>query len=332
MRKHVMTPSPRADGEADLEVSRLCLGTMDFGTKTGRDEAFRILDRYAEAGGNLLDSANCYAFWAEGGTGTDSERLIGEWLADRGMAGRMQVATKVGADRARPEEPYSGRNREGLAAERVREQAEQSRDRLGVESIDLYYTHVDDRSTDQAETVEALGSLVADGTVKALAASNHTTWRFHRARAIAAERNLPAYRAIQLRYTYMYPRPSTVPVPEAIQLPATDELLDYAESENVAVFAYSPLSGGAFDREDRRPPPEPVDYDHPGSEARIAFVRKVAAELGATPGQVVLAWLMAHRAAVVPVIGVSSVAQLELALGALEIELDAETLARLNAA
>ncbi|GAB3222343.1 aldo/keto reductase [Glycomyces halotolerans] len=332
MRKHVLNPSPGADGETELEVSRLCLGTMDFGTKTDRDEAFRILDRYAEAGGNLLDSANCYAFWAEGGTGDESETLIGAWLADRGMAGRMQVATKVGAHRARDDEPYSGRNREGLAPDRIREQAEQSRERMGVDTIDLYYTHVDDRSTDQVEVVETLASLVADGTAKALAASNHTTWRLHRARAIAAERRLPAYRAIQLRYTYLYPRPATVPAPEAIQLPATDEVFDYAESENVAVFAYSPLSGGVFDREDRRPPPEPVDYDHAGSEARIACVRKVAADLGATPAQVVLAWMMAHRATVIPVIGVSSVAQLEVALGALDLELDAETLARLDAA
>ncbi|THV42937.1 aldo/keto reductase [Glycomyces buryatensis] len=332
MRTHSLTPSPRAAGEAELEVSRLCLGAMDFGTKTGRDESYRILDRYAEAGGNLLDTANCYAFWAEGGTGDESETLIGAWLADRGQAGRMKVASKVGAHLARPDEPYSGRNREGLSAARIREQADRSRERLGVETIDLYYPHCDDRSTDQAETVEAFAALVADGTVGTLAASNHATWRLDRARSIAAARGLPTYRAVQLRHTYLYPRPNPVPVPEAIQLPATDEMFDYIESENLALFAYSPLSGGAFDRDDRGAPPAPVDYDHPGSTERIAVLRKVAVELGVKPGQLVLAWMMSHRTTVIPILGVSSVDQLDMALAALEIELDEETLARLNAA
>ncbi len=332
MRTHLMAPAPRTDGDADLAVSQLCLGTMFFGTDIGRDEAFRILDRYAEAGGNLLDTANCYAFWAEGGTGTESETLIGRWLADRGMTGRMQVATKVGSGPARPDEPYHGGNREGLSAKRIREQFDMSRERLGVERVDLYYAHADDRSTDQVETVEAFAELVAEGSVGALAASNHTTWRLDRARAIAAARGLPAYRAIQQRHTYLYPRPLAVPAPDSIQLPATDELLDYVAAENLTLFAYSPLSGGVFDREDRRPPGAPVDYDHGGSQERIATLRRVAEELGATPGQLALAWLIARGPNVVPILGVSSVAQLDEALGSLRIEIDEPTLSRLNTA
>jgi aryl-alcohol dehydrogenase-like predicted oxidoreductase len=332
MRTHPLDPTARAVGEAELEVSQLCLGTMFFGTDVEEDEAFRILDRYAEAGGNLLDTANCYAFWAEGGTGSESEALIGRWLADRGMAGRMRVATKVGSSPARPDEPYHGGNREGLSAKRIREQFDLSRERLGVDRVDLYYAHADDRATDQVETVEAFAELVAEGSVGALAASNHTTWRLDRARAIAAARGLPSYRAIQQRHTYLYPRPLTIPAPESIQLPATDELLDYVATEGLTLFAYSPLSGGAFDREDRRPPGGPVDYDHGGSQERIATLRRIAGELGVKPGQLALAWLIARGPNVVPVLGVSSVAQLDEALGALAIEIDESTMAQLSTA
>ncbi|MCC3765894.1 aldo/keto reductase [Glycomyces sp. TRM65418] len=315
----------------DLTVSRYCLGTMYFGTTVPRDTAYAILDRYADAGGNLLDTANCYAFWADGGTGAESERLIGRWLADRGMAGTMGVATKVGAAPARPDEPYHGGNREGLSAKRIVEQFEQSRERLGLDVIDLYYAHADDRAVPLEETVEAFGGLVRDGAVRALGASNHAVWRLERARALAAAAGLPGYQAIQQRHTYLYPRPLTVPVPESIQLAAGDELLDYAAVEQLPVFAYSPLSNGCFTRDDRRPPAAPVDYDHPGSAARRAALRREAQALGVTANQLALAWLASGPAPVVPVLGVSSVPQLDELLAAADLELDPEVRQRLSA-
>lgn len=317
--------------EPDLAVSQYCLGAMYFGTTVPRDTAYAILDRYADAGGNLIDTANCYAFWAEGGTGEESERLVGRWLADRGMAGTMGVATKVGAAPARPDEPYHGGNREGLSAKRINEQFEQSRDRLGLDVIDLYYAHADDRSVPQEETVEAFGTLVQEGSVRALGASNHAVWRLDRARAIAAAAGLPGYRAVQQRHTYLYPRPLNGPVPESIQLAASDELLDYAEVEGLPVFAYSPLSNGCFTRDDRRPPAAPVDYDHAGSGPRLAALRREAAALGVTANQLALAWLTSGPARVVPVLGVSSVPQLDELLAGAELALDPEVRQRLTA-
>lgn len=320
------------DPESDLEVSQFCLGTMYFGTTVPQDEAFAILDRYAEAGGNLLDTANCYAFWADGGTGEESERLIGRWLADRGMAGTMRVATKVGSAPARPDEPYHAGNREGLSAKRIEEQFELSRERLGVEVVDLYYAHADDRSVGLEETVEAFARLVEDGTVRTLGASNHTSWRLERAKAVAAGAGLPGYQAVQQRHTYLYPRPLAVPTPDSIQLPAGDDMLDYAATEDLTLFAYSPLAGGCFGREDRRPPGAPVDYDHAGSERRIAVLRGEAESLGVTPNQLALAWLAAGQATVVPVLGVSSVSQLDEALGSAGLELSTEVVERLTVA
>jgi aryl-alcohol dehydrogenase-like predicted oxidoreductase len=319
-------------GEAGFTTAGFCLGTMYFGTAVAEREAFAILDRYAEAGGDLLDTANCYAFWAEGGTGEESEALIGRWLASRGMSGRMRVATKVGAAPARPGEPYHGGNREGLAPKVIEEQFARSRERLGVDVVDLYYAHADDRSVPLDETVDAFGRLVEDGSVRVLGASNHAVWRLERARAAAAGAGRAAYQAVQQRHTYLFPRPLRVPVPESIQLAAGDEMLDYAVSEGLPLFAYSPLSGGAFSRPDRRPPGAPVDYDHEGSQRRIAVLREEAAALGVTANQLALAWLASGPADVVPILGVSSTAQLEEALGAASIGLDAEVYERLAAA
>lgn len=326
MRQH------RIGDAAGFDAAEYCLGTMYFGTTVGEDEAFAILDRYAEAGGNLLDTANCYAFWAEGGTGEESEALIGRWLASRGAAGTMRVATKVGSAPARPEEPYHGGNREGLSPKVIEEQFARSRERLGVETVDLYYAHADDRATPLDETVDAFGRLVEDGSVRVLGASNHTSWRLERANAAAERAGRAGYRAIQQRHTYLYPRPLNVPVPESIQLGASDELLDYAVAEDLPLFAYSPLSNGAFSRSDRRPPGAPVDYDHAGSERRIAVLREEAAALGVTPNQLALAWLTAGQATAIPILGVSTVSQLDEALAATEIDLDPELHQRLSAA
>ncbi|GAA2148081.1 aldo/keto reductase [Glycomyces algeriensis] len=326
MRRH------QIGGTTGFEASQFCLGTMYFGTTVGEDEAFAILDRYAEAGGNLLDTANCYAFWADGGTGEESEALIGRWLAARDAAGTMRVATKVGSAPARPDEPYHGGNREGLSPERIAEQFERSRERLGVESVALYYAHADDREVPLDETVDAFARLVEKGSVGVLGASNHASWRLERARASAARAGREGYRAIQQRHTYLYPRPLNVPVPESIQLAASDELLDYAVAEDLPVFAYSPLSNGAFSRSDRRPPGAPVDYDHAGSERRVAVLREEAAALGVTPNQLALAWLTSGPATVIPILGVSSVSQLDEALAGSGIELDAAVRDRLTAA
>lgn len=317
----------RTGGTGGLDVSALCLGALRFGSMTDETTAFAILDRFLDAGGTFIDTANTYAFWIDGCTGEESENLIGRWLSSRGARDRVVLATKAGAlpvplDAAWPEKA------EGLAPEVMRRQAEASLRRLGTDRIDVFYSHIEDRKTSVHEQVAGLGALVTDGKVRVLGASNHTAWRIEQARAAARELSVTGYTCVQQRYTYLQPRPG---VDFGVNPHTSEELLDYVRSEpdELTLLGYSTLLSGVYSRDDR---PVPAEYDHPGTGARIAAVRSVAAETGATPNQVVLAWLLGGSPAVLPIIGVSSVGQLDECLGALELELDAEQRSRLDAA
>jgi aryl-alcohol dehydrogenase-like predicted oxidoreductase len=310
------------DGRVSLTVSEICLGTMYFGYRTDEATSFAILDRFAEAGGTFLDTANCYGQWH--GKAWESERVIGRWLRSRGMAGRMVIATKVGARTTVPGDP-DPRHWQGLGAAAIREDAETSLRNLGVDRLDLLYAHIDDRSTPLEETVLELAALAERGQAGLLGTSNTAIWRIERARAIARTDERPGYSCVQQRYTYLQPllQPGQLDT-------ITEELLDYAAAEDLALLAYSPQLGGSYARPDR---PLPAAYAHAGSLERLAVLGEVAGELGAAPGQVVLAWLLARsRPPVIPIPGAGSVAQLDEILGATELTLDPETISRLDLA
>jgi aryl-alcohol dehydrogenase-like predicted oxidoreductase len=298
-------------GDSGAQVSALCLGTMFFGTTVDEATSFRLLDQYYDAGGRFLDTANNYAVWIEGGEGGESESLLGRWLEQRGVRDEIFLATKVGAW-----------GDEGLSAAAIAKGAEASLERLGTDRIDLYYAHVDDRTVPQEETVAAFGELIDAGKVRRIGCSNHTAWRIATARALGGA----AYGCVQQRHSYLRPRPGA---DLGRQLPSSEELLDYCATEGVGLLAYSVLLTGAYTRADR---PLPEAYDTAESAARLAALREVAADAGATPNQVVLAWLRQGTPPVIPLIGASSEAQLAENLGALEVELDAGQMERLSAA
>ncbi|ACQ78311.1 aldo/keto reductase [Beutenbergia cavernae DSM 12333] len=314
-------------GDTHLSVSALCLGTMLMGTQTDAETSFAILDRYYEAGGRFLDTANNYNHWGDG-HGRDSEELLGRWLAARGTAGEMVVATKAGAAKKDPALPLSTTpptNYQGLEASIVRREAEQSLRTLGVERLDVYYGHVDDRDLGVEEIAQTFGELAKAGTIGVPGLSNTTTWRFAEARAAAARVGLPEFGAIQQESTYLQPRPGS----RAANY-VNGELLDYADSHpDVTILAYAPQSQGVYANPAKSLRPE---LDHPATPSRWAVLRDVAEELGATQNQVVLAWLLGGDVPQLPVFGASSVAQLDEALGALTLEIPAELRARLDAA
>lgn len=318
------------DGERAREVSAMCLGTMYFGTTIDVETSYAILDAYLEAGGTFLDTANCYSFWAPGGVGGESEEVLGQWLVDRGVRDRMTIATKVGAGPARPDEPYDAHNREGLGPFTIARELEGSLRRLGVEHVDLLYAHAEDRRTPLAATLGAFDETVSRGQVGMIAASNHTAWRLAVARETSAHLGCAKYAAAQQRHTHLDPRPLRGILEDEIQLPITDDLIDYARAEgDLTLLGFSPLISGAYTREDR---PIPDAYDHRGTPHRLEVLTDVAAELGVTPNQLVLARMLHGEPPILPIIGVSSVAQLEESLGALDIELDDTVIKRLDAA
>ena len=310
-------------------ISDLVLGTMYFGTRTDEETSFALMDRFVEAGGRMLDTANCYSFWSsESGAGGQSEATIGRWLAARpGLRDQVEVATKVGVEPVDPTDHSAGQ--EGLSPGVIARECDRSLERLGVDRIDLYWAHGEDRSTDVTASAEAFGHLVADGKVARLGVSNHTTWRVERGRASALAQGLEPWTALQLTTSYVRPRPDvTVPGKDHRFGFVSDETLDYAsENAPMELWAYSPLVQGSYDREDR---PFPEEYDHPGTTRRLAVLGEVAAGLGATRGQVALAWLLHGRPAIRPIIGVSSVEQLDEALAAGSLEVDEATMARLD--
>ena len=313
--------------EANVSASLLCLGTLPFGTTVGEDTAFALLDRFLEAGGTAIDTANNYAFWVDGATGDESEELIGRWVASRRARDRVIVGSKCGA---RPRRPGAGLDdSEGLSPSAIRRACESSLCRLRTDRIDIYWAHWEDRSVPLEETVGAFGELVAEGKVRLLGLSNHRTWRIERARALARAAALPDFVCVQNRHSYIVPRPGAQ-LPEWAHVLVGPDLIDYARSETeLTIFAYSTLLSGAYTRADK---PVPEQYDHPGTTRRLAALRDVAADLGATPNQVVLAWLIGGDPPVVPIIGATSVSQLEENLGAFELELDAAQRARLDTA
>ena len=309
---------------------QLALGAMYFGTRVADREAFAILDRYVDGGGTLIDTANCYAFWdSPTGHGGQSEELIGRWLARRpGMADRVVLSTKVGAEPTVVGDwPASA---EGLSRKVILSGIEGSLKRMGTDHVGVLWAHMDDRKTPQAETVEAFAEVVGRGYATEVGCSNFPMWRVERARGIAAAAGIPGFSALQLRHSYVRPRPG-VQAPEHDHLfgSVTEETLDYVETEGLALWAYTPLLRGSYDRPDR-PMLEP--FQHPGTERRLAALASVSAELGVTNTQVVLAWLAGGRPPVTSIVGVSTPEQVDAALAGVRLELSAEHRQRLDSA
>lgn len=312
-------------------VSALCLGAMKFGSTTDAATSAAVLDRFVESGGTFVDTADCYQFWVEDGQGHESETFLGRWRRERGVTDEVVIATKLGAQ---PTVPGTGvETQEGLSAKVVAMAAERSRERLGVDTLDLLYAHREDPATPIEETVGAFAGLVAEGSVREPGLSNHRTWRLERARAAAEANGWPRPRVLQYRYSYLQPR-HEAPLESSGYMHATPELLDFVRAEEAggrehALVAYTPLLTGAYTRPDR---PLEYSYDHPGTAARLAALDEVATEAGATRNQVVLAWLMGHEPRVIPLVGVSGIAQLDEALEATDLILTAEQHSRLTAA
>lgn len=313
------------EGPAARQVSAICLGAMKLGGTVDDETSFAILDRFVEAGGTFIDTANNYQFWEPGCGPDDSEALLGRWLKSRGLASSAEVviATKCGA---RPTVPGGWVDSwEGLSAEAVRAAARGSRERLGVDRLDLYYPHVEDRTVPIEETLGVLAALAEDGEVGVVGASNHAAWRLERARAASAARDWPRYSVLQHRYSYLRPR-SDVALPELGHVHATGEHLDFVRAENAegratALVAYTPLLYGAYTRPDKQ---LSYPYEHPGTAKRLAALDQVAAETGATRNQVVLSWMIDNDPPIIPLVGVTAVAQVDEAVAAAALELTAE--------
>jgi len=301
-------------GRSGLRVSRLCLGTMNFGPLTSEGDSFALMDRAREAGINFFDTANVYG-WRRGEGVT--EQIIGRWLAQGG--GRREsivLATKVYA--AMGEGPNDSR----LSAYHVRRACDESLRRLQTDRIDLYQMHHVDRETPWDEIWQAMEQLVAAGKVVYVGSSNFAGWQIAQANARAAARHFLGLVSEQSLYNLSA---------RTVEL----EVLPACRAHGVGVIPWSPLAGGLLGgalqkaKEGRRAS-ERLQKSVERYRAQLETYEGLCRELGEAPADVALAWLLANPAVSAPIIGPRTMEQLTGSLRALEITLSAEQLARLD--
>lgn len=299
-------------GRTGLEVSRLCLGTMQFGWTADRETSFAVMDAFMENGGNFVDTADIYSRWVDGNPGGVSEELIGAWMAERGNREDIVLATKV---RGRM---WEGPNGEGLSRAHIMRAVEDSLRRLDTDYIDLYQTHFPDEHTPIEETLRALDDLVRDGKVRYLGASNYRAWQLVEADWTAKAGGLARYDCLQPHYNLAH-RGDFEPELEAV-------CLQYG----IGVIPYSPLAGGFLTGKYRPDGPDPESaraarikerYHDDQGWGVIDALDTVAAEQEASVAQVALAWLLARPAVTAPIVGANSVEQLGELLPAADLEL-----------
>lgn len=305
-------------GKTGVEVSAFCLGTMRFASAHSEEVSGRMLEMYTEAGGTFLDTSNNYAFWVKGFKGGESETFLGKWIKQRGNRDEMFIATKVGFNT-----PEIGKS---LSAATIASECEKSLKRLQTDHIDLYYAHCDHRETPLEETLKAFDKLVKQGKVRLIGASNTRAWRLEEARRVSEENDLAQYCCVQQRFSYLR---SNAGVDASVQVEANADLLDYTAARNMTMLAYGPSLHGYYTHLDR---PLTGSCAGPDSDSRIASLKKVAAETGATPTQVVYAWMLQSAPPVIPLVACSKEEQMRENLAALDVKLSAEQMTRLNKA
>lgn len=325
-------------GTTGQQVSALALGAMQMGNATGEEDSIRILDHYHSLGGSFIDTADCYEWWARpGGSGGESEALLGRWMASRGNRDEIFLATKgsglpvyspaLWAPDGTADWKLARRTFSGAGAAHLRSALEGSLRRLGTDHVDLYYVHVDDRSTPLEETLPALAAFVAEGKVRYLGWSNVATWRLERIRGLCAANGWPLPVAVQQQHSYLQPRAGG----DSISI-ASAEQLDYLRAnDDQTLVAYSPILKGVYDSAVKREGHRMMGpYAGPDADARLAVLGEVAEETGVTPNQLVVAWLL-HQSSprVVPLIGPRTPEQFEASLPALDVKLTEEQLTRL---
>jgi aryl-alcohol dehydrogenase-like predicted oxidoreductase len=310
-----------------------------MGNATGEEDSVRILDRYHDVGGSFIDTADCYEWWARpGGHGGESEEVLGRWL--RGRRDDVFIATKGSGLPVHSPDLWAAdgtanwelarRTFSGAGADHLREALEGSLRRLGTDHVDLYYVHVDDRSTPLEETLAALASFVREGKVRYLGWSNVATWRLERIRGLCAANGWPLPVAVQQQHSYLRPKAGE----ESVSIVSAEQL-DYLQAnDDQTLVAYSPILKGVYDSAVKRDGHRAMGaYAGPEADARLAVLGAVAEEAGVTPNQLVVAWLL-HQTSprVIPLIGPRTPDQFEASLPALDVKLTPEQLDRLDAA
>ena len=307
-------------GNTGFDVAPLAFGGNVFGWTVDEATSFRLLDAFVDAGFNLIDTADSYSRWVTGHQGGESETIIGRWIAARGRHDDVVIATKVGSD--------MGLGRKCLRKDYILQAVEASLRRLQVDAIDLYQSHWDDETTPLDETLEAYATLIAQGKVRAIGASNLSAERLQQALDVSARNGLPRYLTLQPPYN-LYDR-------------ATFEgpLASLCIREGIGVISYFALAAGFLTGKYRSEADFAksargggmAKYLNPRGLRILAALDRVAADKHATPAAVALAWLIDRPGVTAPIASATSVEQLGELIAATRLRLDADAVRALDQA
>lgn len=301
-------------GRTGLEVSRLCLGTMNFGPHTTEKDSFAIMDRALEMGINFFDTANVYGWKLGEGV---TEKIVGRWFAQGGgRREKVVIATK-----------FYGRmgrwpNQKRLSALHIRQACEESLRRLQTDHIDLYQMHHIDRNAPWEEIWQAMEVLVQQGKVIYVGSSNFAGWHIARAQAAARERHFMGLVCEQSLYNL---------TERSIEL----EVIPACQHYGLGLIPWSPLAsgilGGAFEKlKDGRRTSKDNQKDVKKFEGQLKAYEKLCTEIGESPATVALAWLLHNPAVTAPIIGPRTMEQLESSERVVEVKLNKATLEKLD--
>lgn len=295
---------------------------MQWGWTTDEKNAWAVMDRFVEAGGNFIDTADVYSRWVEKNPGGVAEEIIGRWLKDRSIRRDVVLATKVGGPM------WEGRHGQGLSRKHIIEAVEDSLRRLQVDYIDLYQAHIPDMTVPIEETIRAFDILVGQGKVLYIGASNYRAWQLSQALAASRQGGWVRYDSVQSHYNLVH------------RADFERDLKPLCEQEGIGVLPYSPLGGGFLTGKYKREEPLPHTarsgqvreqyFDDERAWRILDMVREVAQACEKTILQVSLAWLLSQPVVTAPVIGANTVMQLEESLGAVGFQVSSEDMQRLD--
>ena len=312
----------RTLGMTGLEVSRLCLGTMQFGWTADEEAAQNVLSEAFREGINFIDTADIYSRWADGNPGGVAEEIIGRWMKQKEVRrDKLILATKVRGNMG------GGPEDEGLGRKHILKSVEDSLRRLQTDYIDLYQAHWPDSKTPIEETLSAFDSLVKQGKVRFVGASNYAAWELMQALWTSDRNSLPRFDTLQPHYNLVH------------REEFERELSAVCRAYSIGVIPYSPLAGGFLTGKYRR---NLVPNSARANGVKRYFLERnwllldqmdsMAKEKGAAVSQIALAWLLADPLITSPIIGANSLEQLKDNLGALHVHLTTDELSALETA
>jgi len=307
-------------GHSGLEIAPLVFGGNVFGWTIDEKTSFELLDAFVDAGLNAIDTADMYSVWVDGNQGGESETIIGNWLqANPGKRDKVLILTKVGME--------LGDERKGLSRRWIERAVEDSLRRLQVETIDLYQSHLFDPEVPLEETLGVYQSLIKQGKVRAIGASNHDASQLRQALDVSAASGLPRYVTLQPEYN-LYDRSGY-----------EGALRDLAIEEDLGVITYYSLASGFLSGKyrstadlDKSPRGEDIEkYLDARGQRILSALDGVADKHRATPAEVALAWLIATPGVTAPIASATRRSQLDSLVKAVSLTLDGEDMAILNA-